>query len=271
MMLRRIDDPPAPGAWNMAVDESLLWSCAGGGEGFPCLRLYRWRPACLSLGFHQDAASVADLSALEAEGVDLVRRATGGRAVLHDRELTYTLVASARDGVLGGPPMTGYRRISSALAAGLGRLGLAARLAEGEPEAGKWSAEPCFVRLSPAEVEVDGAKVIGSVQVRRGGCLLQHGSIPLRSDPGRLARLTGAAVGTGGAGVEDLLGRTLAPGELEEALSAGFEEVLGLPVRSGVLGDVERARATRLEASRYRTTAWNHGRPRRRLGDVAWS
>ncbi|MGD8374960.1 MAG: biotin/lipoate A/B protein ligase family protein [Acidobacteriota bacterium] len=270
-MLRRINDPPAPGAWNMAVDESLLWSCAGGADGFPCLRLYRWRPACLSLGFHQDAAGVADLRALEAERVDLVRRPTGGRAVLHDRELTYTLVASARDGVLGGPPMTGYRRISAALAAGLIRLGLAARLAAGEPEAGKWSAEPCFVRLSPAEVEVEGEKVIGSVQVRRGGCLLQHGSIPLRADPRRLARLTGATVGAAGGGVEDLLGRSLAPGELEDALSAGFEEVLGLPVRSGALDETERERARRLEASRYRTTAWNRGRPRRRLGEVAWS
>src|SRR3954451_18997918 len=100
---RMIDTPPAPGAWNMAVDEALAASVADG--GVPVLRFYRWEPACLSLGRNQPARGRYDLAALAAAGVDVVRRPTGGRAVLHRRELTYSAAAPV---ALLGPPRHAY-------------------------------------------------------------------------------------------------------------------------------------------------------------------
>ena len=99
----------------MAVDDALLGSCAAGATGFPFLRFYRWDPPALSLGYHQDAAQAADDSALQDLGLELVRRPTGGRAVLHEDELTYSVVAPCREGSLSGPVMQTYRRISEAL------------------------------------------------------------------------------------------------------------------------------------------------------------
>src|SRR5215213_2662474 len=96
---RLLDTPPAPGAWNMAVDEALAESVRRGGA--PVLRVYRWSPPCLSLGRNQPARGRYRLDALAARGIDVVRRPTGGRAVLHDRELTYA--AALPEALFGGP------------------------------------------------------------------------------------------------------------------------------------------------------------------------
>src|SRR5690349_2496197 len=90
---RLLNDPPASGAWNMAVDEALLEGVASG-RSPATLRFYSWRPACLSLGYFQPFG-IVDVSGCRARGVDVVRRPTGGRAILHDRELTYSLTLPA--------------------------------------------------------------------------------------------------------------------------------------------------------------------------------
>lgn len=254
---RRIDDGAAPAAWNMAVDEALLEACAAGEPGFPCLRLYAWDPPALSLGHHQDAQRVADLDALRELGIDLVRRLTGGRAVLHAREITYTVVASSRGGPLAGPVMDAYRRISEALAVGLRRLGIDAALSRGDAPARRASPEPCFARLGRCEIEAGRRKLVGSVQLQRGGCLLQHGSIPLSLDREILARVTRSRAPVAAWGLEEALGRAVGRPEAEEALAAGFAQQFGLPLRRGGLTPAERDRARRLERERYGAAAWN--------------
>src|SRR5438094_9157784 len=124
---RLLLDPPAEGAWNMAVDEVLLDGVAAGSAP-PTLRFYSWMPACLSLGYFQPS-SVVNVEGCHGLGIDIVRRPTGGRAILHDRELTYSVALPAS--VLGHDAgiLPSYRRLSVALQAGLARLGIRVRLA----------------------------------------------------------------------------------------------------------------------------------------------
>src|SRR2546422_2374683 len=173
---RLLLDPPAEGAWNMAVDEVLLDGVAAGSAP-PTLRFYTWTPACLSLGYFQ-AFGVVNVEGCRGLGIDIVRRPTGGRAILHDRELTYSVALPAP--LLGHDAgiLPSYRRLSLALQAGLRRLGINVGLApESETPTRAVHGPACFDRPSAHEILLQGRKLVGSAQVRRAGALLQHGSI----------------------------------------------------------------------------------------------
>src|SRR5216684_7091332 len=173
---RLLTDPPATGAWNMAVDEALLDGVAAG-IAPPTLRFYQWAPPCLSLGYFQPF-DVVDVAGCAALGVDVVRRPTGGRAILHDRELTYSMALPAS--VLGhdGGVLPSYYRLSLALQDGLQRLGVGSTLAPESAGGGSPVHGPvCFDRPSAYEILLQGRKLVGSAQMRRGGGILQHGSI----------------------------------------------------------------------------------------------
>jgi lipoate-protein ligase A len=168
-----VDPAGHPGAWNMAVDAALLVDAARTGR--PTLRLYRWAPSCLSFGRNEPARSRYDRRAIERLGLDVVRRPTGGRAVWHDAEVTYAVAAPV---AAFGTLAESYRAIHERLAAALRALGARAELAAPRPASGV-EAGPCFASPAGGEVLVDGRKVIGSAQVRRGTAFLQHGSILL--------------------------------------------------------------------------------------------
>src|SRR5438552_1703789 len=171
---RLLLDPPAEGAWNMAVDEVLLAGVAVGSAP-PTLRFYAWTPACLSLGYFQPF-SVVNVEGCRGLGIDVVRRPTGGRAILHDRELTYSVTLPAS--VLGHDAgiVPSYHRLSLALQAGLQDLGVPATLAPLESGPAVVDQGPvCFDRPSAHEILLGGRKLVGSAQVRRSGALLQHG------------------------------------------------------------------------------------------------
>ncbi|HSM35686.1 MAG TPA: hypothetical protein VK837_04740 [Longimicrobiales bacterium] len=166
------------GARNMAVDDALLATAAAGGPA--TLRLYRWAPACLSVGRNQVIRGRLDGARLAKRGWQLVRRPTGGLAVLHDDEITYA-VAAPMDAV--GGPRVAYRRISAALAVALRSLGLDAAVAAapaGTPSHPRRDDARCFAGAASGEVCVGGRKLLGSAQRRSGSALLQHGSLLLR-------------------------------------------------------------------------------------------
>ncbi len=233
---RRLDliiDSPAPGVENMRRDLELLDACARG-EIPGAVRLYGFEPACLSLGRMQPMDDV-DLAACARDGVDVVRRPSGGRAVLHDQEVTYSVVCRSTDPVFGGRVLESCARIHGAVAGGLEVLGvhtmprsLPADLRRDAREGA--SVADCFARPAAHELlDEQGRKLVGSAQARRAGALLQHGSV-LLEPPRAAAYLRGAPVLTlGGVGVRELLGRDVSREELIDALAAGFRLALAMP------------------------------------------
>jgi lipoate-protein ligase A len=250
---------PAGGAWNMAVDEVLLDGVAAGTTP-PTLRFYEWTPPCLSLGYFQPF-DVVDVDGCRALGVEVVRRPTGGRAILHDRELTYSVTLPAS--LLGhdGGVLPSYYRLSLALQDGLRRLGVPASLA---PESASSSAEHgpvCFDRPSAHEILFDGRKLVGSAQMRREGGLLQHGSILIepRIDKVtaclRLPDRAGArSLEDGVAGLAEL--GVTHPARIAAAIAAAFAAGFGVGLVEGPLRPDEEVAARALARSKYQSAGW---------------
>jgi lipoate-protein ligase A len=176
---RLLHTTPAVGAWNMAVDEAILESVAAG-TSLPTLRLYSWEPPCLSLGYAQAAGDV-DLTLLNQAGWHLVRRPTGGRAILHADELTYSVIAPLKEPRVAGSVLESYSRLAQALLLALQILSLPAQTQlNSDPGNSTRNTNPvCFEVPSNYEILVNGKKLIGSAQARRKAGILQHGSLPL--------------------------------------------------------------------------------------------
>lgn len=174
--LRVIDSGPGDGPWNMALDEALLASAAQ--QGGICLRWYQWQPATLSLGYFQRLAERKRHAASQRCAV--VRRASGGGAILHDRELTYSLTI-AHDHPLAKDAEGLYRQVHQILIDVLQTHGVAAKFCQAEAKKLKSAEAPflCFQRRTSGDLVLGGEKIVGSAQRRHRGAILQHGSVLL--------------------------------------------------------------------------------------------
>lgn len=262
---RLLITPPAPGAWNMAADEAIA-AHASRGDVPPTLRFYRWQPACVSLGRHQPLVDI-DLSRCAALGYDVVRRPTGGRAILHTDELTYSVAGPQDNPVLAGAVLDSYLRLSQGLLAGLERLGL--RVAKTPPSnrAAADAGPVCFEVPSAYEIVAGDRKLVGSAQSRRQGWVLQHGTLPLVGDVTRLVEVVvfsdeaervaqREALTQRAATVQELLGRPVAFAEAAEALAAGFSAALGVRLEPGELTPAELDMAAALQREQYAAQEW---------------
>lgn len=255
------------GAHNMAVDEAIL-TAVGSGEAPPTLRLYGWMPSCLSLGYGQRARE-ADQMRLAERGWDMVRRPTGGRAILHTDELTYSLALPIEDPLARGGVIESYQRISGGLAVGLKRLGLQPRAERADADA---APNPvCFETPSHYEITVDGRKLIGSAQVRRRQAVLQHGTLPLDGDiaricdalayPDETARVAAkAAVRARAITLAEALGRKIDWQSAAAALAVGCAEAFGVEFIEAKLSADEAANADRLTVEVYGSDEWTFRR-----------
>lgn len=259
-------NPPARGAWNMAVDEVLFRAAEEGRAGGPVLRLYAWAPACLSIGYHQDMDKACDEAYCQARGYDVVRRPTGGKAVLHADEVTYSVVAPFDATPFAGLGLVDtYGLIADALARGLEILGLDVCLNQRPAHSSPKVTAPCFVVPSEKEILVGGRKVVGSAQRRGERAFLQHGAVPLTIDYEDLGRATGQAVfdpdayRSAFAGLADFRSGLTADA-VRSALRRGFEAVFEGPWTEAGLDEAESAAARRLVEARYGTSAWNIGK-----------
>jgi lipoate-protein ligase A len=265
---RLIDTGAANGAWNMAVDEAILASIRRE-QAPPTLRLYTWEPPCLSLGYAQPFSDV-DAERLAERGWDVVRRMTGGRAILHTDELTYSVTGPKDEPRLEGGVLASYRRLSQALLQALLQLEVPAE-ALPEPETSSGNPEKkdaiCFKVPSNYEITVGGKKLIGSAQARKKAGVLQHGSLPLYGDLGRIAetlvfpdettraaaarRLLGRATT-----VERAIGRVLPLETVKAAFIEAFSEALNLTLVPAELSETEQSCAQALVKEKYAHPSW---------------
>jgi len=239
----------------MAVDEALLRSAgAPTRTPPPTLRFYTWSPPCVSLGRAQQA-DVVDAGLLRERGLEVVRRPTGGRALLHDHEITYSVVAPIAACPLGPSVMATYRWASSGLIAGLSRLGIAAELARrpgGVSQRLDKGSPSCLTSAARCDLVVEGRKLVGSAQARGSQAFLQHGALPLTLDRQLLRTALGPTGGPGdcATALAELIG-DVTPGEVIEALKHGFEEALDVSLCLGELTPAERDAASGLAATKY--------------------
>lgn len=262
---RLLRTPPARGAWNMALDEAILEHVYRGAS-LPTLRLYAWDPPCLSLGRGQPFADV-DLERLQARGWDVVRRPTGGRAILHTDELTYSVSAPADEPRVAGSLLESYSRLARALSCALQGLGLPVEIEKHMPGAGGTTNPVCFEVPSSYEITVGGKKLIGSAQARKKEGVLQHGSLPLAGDLGRItqalvfpdeaARMQAAErLLTRATTVEAVLGTPVTWERVVEAFARAFESELGLEFEQTGLSESELARLEELVKEKYGHPSW---------------
>lgn len=206
-----LSDDPGTGAWNMAVDMALARTAT---PECGILRIYSWDRPTISFGRNQRARLRYDPETIRSAGLEAVRRPTGGREVIHDREVTYACVLPAK--ALGF--REAYRRINAALAHALGSLGVPAATSAGSGERLSPDSGPCFGRAVAGEVEVEGRKIAGSAQARVGENILQHGSI-LLAPP----RHVPASFAAGGMTLREVLGRPISSGRVAEAIGSSME------------------------------------------------
>ena len=271
MLWRVLDTGVNEAAVNMAVDEAIMLA-HGAGMVPPTLRFYSWRPAALSLGYFQKAQAEVDLEACARQGVDVVRRLTGGRAVLHDAELTYSLIVREDDPLVPPTITASYRYFSGGIVTGLAALGIEAAISMPKSAYGKTgkqahSSAACFDAPSHYEILYEGRKLVGSAQVRKNGVILQHGSLLLRFQPEKLTqllnipsetarqRLTAALTGCV-ASLESVRKREVDGACVRDALAAGFSTALGITLQQGALTETEQQTSEKLAAEKYRRSEW---------------
>ena len=252
----------------MAIDEAILQAMAAG-KGRPTLRLYQWEPPCLSLGYNQHWQEI-DEAACHQLGYTWTRRPTGGKAILHTDEATYSLIIPQDDPRIVGGVVESYRILSLGLLRSLELLGLQAiqanqtetssdiRTGQGGPV--------CFDTPSRYEITWQGKKLIGSAQLRRKKIVLQHGSLPLHGDLNRILEvlafskeeraLQAALLPQRATTMEKALGKVLPFEPVSAALAHGFARQLNLTLEEAPLSEAERTLAGQLRAEQYANESW---------------
>lgn len=253
----------------MALDEAILLNVATG-DAPPTLRFFRWTPPCLSLGYAQPAGE-ADPERLRRFGFDLVRRPTGGRAILHTDELTYSIAAPAAEPRVHGGVVESYRHLSAGLRRGLEHLGLEVRADKeySESERRETPGPVCFEVPSNYEITAGEKKLVGSAQVRKQGGVLQHGTLPLT---GNVARICDALrfdsedereaartrVQQRATTVAEVLQKEVSWEEAAAAMAQGFAEALNLTLDESTPTPQEIELAAKLREEKYAAEVWNY-------------
>ncbi|HSH05184.1 MAG TPA: biotin/lipoate A/B protein ligase family protein [Anaerolineae bacterium] len=268
---RLIISPPQDGATNMALDEAIADAVIAG-EAPPTLRFYSWDPPCLSLGYAQEWDEVVDEELCEKLGWDVVRRATGGRAILHTDELTYSVAAPKSEPRVAGGVLESYQRLSFALLHGLKLMGLEPARAQPYYEDQGEQGPACYDGPSNYEITIGQRKLLGSAQKRlKQGGVLQHGTLPLTGDITRIAQglyfdMPGQRMALQvrlryrATTLAFSLGRELTFAQAADYMSQGFAQSLNLNLDATTPTPAELDRAATLRAEKYAHPDWNQKR-----------
>ncbi|MBW2984781.1 lipoate--protein ligase family protein [Candidatus Woesearchaeota archaeon] len=254
MQFRLIDTGYNNAAMNMAIDEALLES------KLPVLRVYQWKPAALSLGYFQNIRDI-NLKECKKRNVDIVRRITGGKTVLHDKELTYSFIIDEKS--MPKSVIESYKIISKGILHALKSLGINVSMKKSVKK-NKNKSAVCFNEPSYYEIVVNGKKIVGSAQTRRKGKLLQHGSILLDVDYDKLISLFNMG------NKEEIIklskqritsikkfNKKISLEKIKKYLKQGFEKNLKVKLFDDELTDNEIKLAKKLAKDKYSTKKWN--------------
>lgn len=282
MEWRLIKDSYHNGFMNMAIDEAIMIAHR---EGLvpPTIRFYQWSPPAVSLGYFQDLVKEIDVDVCKNLGIDIVRRPTGGKAVLHDKELTYSFIIKENHPLVNNSILETYKKISGGIIRGLSCLGIKAELV---PLREKLKSSPsdneakskiphsdiksiCFSVPSQYEVQVEGKKILGSAQVRKKEIVLQHGSLLIELEKDKLFSVFNfpssqirkrLKMRFNATSLEEILKKKINFSELSEILPRGFEEEFGARLVEGKLTEQEEKISKDLLENKYSTFEWNYER-----------
>lgn len=284
MHFRFINTGYSNAAMNMAIDEALLES------KFPVLRVYGWKPAAISIGYNQDLKKHINLDACKKLGIEIARRPTGGKAVLHDKELTYSVIIDLNDKNYDSDKiipknhkesiLESYKMISKGILNALQSLGISAVMKDCKPE--KTDTAICFNEPSWYEILADGKKLVGSAQRRINGKILQHGAILIGCDIEKMCKLFNTDFENAVKATKErvtsinelksinqlrninkstnrLTDKTITFQNIANALKLGFEKNFNIEFADDNLTQEELAAADRLYQEKYNTDGWNLG------------
>lgn len=268
-----INSGPSRPSYNMALDEALL-EFHSKGEIPPVIRFYEWNPATLSIGYFQSAEKAINLNAVKSQNLGFVRRPTGGRAVLHDSELTYSIIVTEDYPNMPATVTEAYRVLSEGLLLGFQNLGLNAYFSIPDSEEKlmdlkKPKSEVCFDAPSWYELVVEGKKVAGSAQTRQKGVILQHGAILLDLDEDKLLSVFNFSSDEAkekmrlqlpekAVAINRLTDRNITIPQCIEAFKKGFEDSLDIELIPYELTDDQKSYVKNLEESKYMSDEWNY-------------
>lgn len=256
---RLIDSGQCSAAYNMALDEAISAAVRERTQP-PTLRLYGWDKASMSLGCYQGISGI-DLAYCRAHGITVVRRITGGRAVFHDRELTYSFSARTDREPFSGGLLESYGRIGSAFHLALSRIGISSEARKERAKGRVLAGSPlCFQSSSLGEIMAGGRKLIGSAQKRWKDGLLQQGSIPYSHNLEAMCAVFGidgaTAMGSRVAGIMEMA-PDLSEREFKEMIGSAFEETFAISFVLAGPSVEEESLARRLEKEKYLQPGWN--------------
>lgn len=252
---RFIDDGARTGRSNMARDEALA-VCASGGS-LPCLRVYRFEPAAVTLGRSQPLPGAIDLAVCRARGIELVRRPTGGLAILHLDDFTYSITAGME--VAGGARERVFQTAAAGIIEALRLLGARASAASHPPTA-RAAVTWCFESGFGVDLECAGRKICGSAQRQYQASVLQHGSLFLADHADVLEELSGPGPDAGHGppvSLAEQIGRSVGWGEVRDAFREGFGRALGIKLMEDSVNGEEEKVAEGLLAARYGSDGWS--------------
>jgi lipoate-protein ligase A len=269
MKWRSLDTGFLTGYENMAIDEAIFIGCQEK-KSPPTIRIYGWTPPAISLGYFQKAENAVDLEACRRRGVDVVRRLSGGRSVLHHRELTYSIICREGTPPLRSSVLETYKTISECLITTLKGLGLDVQwVASREKHAAaqeKDKTVSCFSSPSWYEITVEGKKICGSAQKRGDGVLLQHGSLLIEYDPELLAEVLVSKKGeeeflteirTSTTAINQHLSQKVDFDQLKKLVLKGFKDQLKISLTPGEFSEYESHLKDHLLKGKYSTDSWN--------------
>lgn len=255
---------------NMAIDEALLnWHSQG--KIPPVLRFYTWKPAGLSVGYFQKIKGKIDVDAVKRQGFGIVRRLTGGRAVLHENELTYSVIVSEKHEAMPPTVTEAYRVLSQGLLEGFHNLNIQAEFSIPEGKLQQTGSAVCFDQPSWYELIVEGRKAAGSSQTRQKGVILQHGSIPIDIDDTKLFDLfiypnervkerARKAFGHKAAAIHDVTNQTLTLNDIKQAFHSGFQKGLNINLQPFELSESQLEEVYDILNNKYLNDEWTYSR-----------